>query len=417
MIGTLAQRFTVLLLDAAVARGQRSRFVGVRAAAQALDRARGIVGLDAVRREVPLPDWAAGQPDRPMWESDRKKLHKWQRERGIGGTGDEAAPVTATPTVAIEIYYKRGCPYARAAIELLRERELPFVEHDVKGDVQRLEWLTIVTGKKTTPQVFVKGQPIGGYDELRALEQSGELARLLGVASGSRELEAAVAIDDEVAVDDVRARIDEGAAVLVLDVRSHAEADETGMLPHAVLMPQDELEARAAELDRDGVWVVVCRSGVRSRRAVATLRSLGFRQAVSLQGGVEAWRAAGGTLVRLGATAPRTAAPRRLPVVHPERSPFETLDASTPTLAAEERLEGDELVARVREVLQECRPLIVADGGDIELLDVQGDVVHVALSGNCIGCPSSQATLRQGIERRLKQRIPQLVGIASPQLR
>ena len=89
MIGTLAQRFTVLLLDAAVARGQRSRFVGVRAAAQALDRARGIVGLDAVRREVPLPDWAAGQPDRPMWESDRKKLHKWQRERGIGGTGDE----------------------------------------------------------------------------------------------------------------------------------------------------------------------------------------------------------------------------------------------------------------------------------------------------------------------------------------
>ncbi|MFO0632141.1 MAG: NifU family protein [Nannocystaceae bacterium] len=418
MIGTLAQRFTVLLLDAAVARGQRSRFGGVRAAAQVLDRARGIVGLDAVRREVPLPDWAAGQPERPMWESDRKKLHKWQRERGIGGADEQAAaPAKATPTVGIEIYYKRGCPYARAAIELLRERELPFVEHDVKGDVQRLEWLAIVTGKKTTPQVFVQGQPIGGYDELRALDQSGELARRLGVVTGSHDGEAVVVVDDEVAVEDVRARIDEGAAVLVLDVRTHAEADDTGMLPHAVLMPLDELEARAAELDRDGVWVVVCRSGVRSRQAVAAMRGLGFRQAVSLQGGIEAWRAAGGSLVRLGATAPRTAAPRRLPVVHPERSPFEAIESAANAIAAGERLEGDELVARVREVLAECRPLIVADGGDIELLDVQGDVVHVALSGNCIGCPSSQATLRQGIERRLKQRIPQLVGIASPQLR
>jgi Fe-S cluster biogenesis protein NfuA len=42
--------------------------------------------------------------------------------------------------------------------------------------------------------------------------------------------------------------------------------------------------------------------------------------------------------------------------------------------------------------------------------------VHVQLTGNCVGCPSSQATLRQGIEKRLKSRIPQIKGIASPQL-
>lgn len=104
-----------------------------------------------------------------------------------------------------------------------------------------------------------------------------------------------------------------------------------------------------------------------------------------------------------------------LPVVHPERSPFEGL-LFEETPASEERLEGDDLIARVREVLEEVRPMVQSDGGDIELLDIQADVVGVRLTGNCIGCPSSQATLRQGIERKLKQRIPQIKGISSPQL-
>jgi Fe-S cluster biogenesis protein NfuA len=66
--------------------------------------------------------------------------------------------------------------------------------------------------------------------------------------------------------------------------------------------------------------------------------------------------------------------------------------------------------------LAECRPLVQADGGDIELLDIRDDLVHVQLTGNCVGCPSAQATLHQGIERRLKSRIPQIRGIRSPQM-
>lgn len=60
--------------------------------------------------------------------------------------------------------------------------------------------------------------------------------------------------------------------------------------------------------------------------------------------------------------------------------------------------------------------MVQSDGGDIELLDIIDDVVGVQLTGNCVSCPSSQATLRQGIERKLKQRIPQIKGISSPQL-
>jgi Fe-S cluster biogenesis protein NfuA len=136
---------------------------------------------------------------------------------------------------------------------------------------------------------------------------------------------------------------------------------------------------------------------------------------VSLRGGIEAWLGQGGPVVRLGAAAPRTKVRVRLPVVHPERSPFESLVDEWQGDGAEQ-LEGDALAQRVREVLDECRPMVQQDGGDIELLDIVADMVHVQLTGNCIGCPSSQATLKQGIEARLKRRIPQIKGIASPQL-
>src|SRR5690606_23732911 len=128
--------------------------------------------------------------------------------------------------------------------------------------------------------------------------------------------------------------------------------------------------------------------------------------------GILAWTAAGEATVAYKPEK-RTI---KLPVIHPERSPFEAL-LDDPTAGADQPpLEGDELIARVREVIESCRPLVQADGGDIELLDVTADTVGVRLTGNCIGCPSSQATLKQGIERKLKQQIPQIKGITSPQL-
>ncbi len=416
MLMTLAQRITVRVLDSVIERARQSDNGGLRLAAGALHRVRSVVGLDQVQRATDLPQWTDVQPERPMWTTDRRKMRKWQIDQGIVREDGPAAPVAAAPAPdAIKVYYKRGCPYARAAIELLREREIPFIEQDVKGDPQTLEWLVIVTGKKTTPQIFIDGKPIGGYDELRTLDTSGELARLLGKVTPAGAADHESFVDDEITVEDLQARIAEGVAVLTLDVRSYAEADDTGMLAHAVLIPLAELEPRCAEIEREAVWIAYCRSGSRSREAVAVLRGQGFRNVVSLRGGIDAWRAAGLPVVRLGAVAPRTRPARvSLTVLHPERSPFE--NAGDYAGAVADILDGDALLARVREVLDECRPMIQQDGGDIELLDIQGDVVHVALTGNCIGCPSSQATLRQGIERRLKQAIPQIKSIASPQL-
>lgn len=63
---------------------------------------------------------------------------------------------------------------------------------------------------------------------------------------------------------------------------------------------------------------------------------------------------------------------------------------------------------QVESVLAKVRPTLRADGGDIELIDVKDGVVQVALTGACAGCPMSQMTLKQGVEKALKEAIPEI---------
>jgi len=64
---------------------------------------------------------------------------------------------------------------------------------------------------------------------------------------------------------------------------------------------------------------------------------------------------------------------------------------------------------RVESALNEVRPSLQADGGNVELVDVTDDgVVRVRLQGACAGCPMSQMTLSQGIERHLKEIVPEV---------
>jgi Fe-S cluster biogenesis protein NfuA len=63
---------------------------------------------------------------------------------------------------------------------------------------------------------------------------------------------------------------------------------------------------------------------------------------------------------------------------------------------------------RVETVISRIRPVIQADGGDIELVDVVDNRAKIRMTGNCIGCPSAQLTLHMGIELALKEEIPEL---------
>ncbi|BCA79193.1 NifU family protein [Desulfuromonas sp. AOP6] len=67
---------------------------------------------------------------------------------------------------------------------------------------------------------------------------------------------------------------------------------------------------------------------------------------------------------------------------------------------------------KVEEVLQLVRPALQADGGDVELVDVTDDgVVSVRLMGACGSCPMSTMTLKMGIEKTLKERIPEVKSV------
>ncbi len=65
----------------------------------------------------------------------------------------------------------------------------------------------------------------------------------------------------------------------------------------------------------------------------------------------------------------------------------------------------------VEKALQKIRPALQADGGDIELIDVVDGVVKVRLTGACGGCPMSQMTLKMGVERVLKQAVPEVKAV------
>ncbi|WP_044107617.1 NifU family protein [cyanobacterium endosymbiont of Epithemia turgida] len=65
----------------------------------------------------------------------------------------------------------------------------------------------------------------------------------------------------------------------------------------------------------------------------------------------------------------------------------------------------------VEQVLDEMRPYLMADGGNVELVDIDGPIVKLRLQGACGSCPSSTMTLKMGIERRLKEMIPEVAEV------
>ncbi|AEB09966.1 NifU family protein [Desulfobacca acetoxidans] len=67
----------------------------------------------------------------------------------------------------------------------------------------------------------------------------------------------------------------------------------------------------------------------------------------------------------------------------------------------------------VEKSLAKIRPMLQRDGGDVELVEVEHGVVKVKLTGACKGCPMSQMTLKNGIERLLKQEVPGIVSVES----
>ncbi len=74
---------------------------------------------------------------------------------------------------------------------------------------------------------------------------------------------------------------------------------------------------------------------------------------------------------------------------------------------------SDPMFDKVNDVLDTIRPALMADGGNVQLIEVKDGVVKLQLQGACHGCPMSQMTLKMGIERELKRQLPEITVVES----
>jgi Fe-S cluster biogenesis protein NfuA len=72
---------------------------------------------------------------------------------------------------------------------------------------------------------------------------------------------------------------------------------------------------------------------------------------------------------------------------------------------------AEQLKKKVQVALDDIRPQIQLDGGDVELVAIEGKTVKVRLVGHCAGCPMSQMTLKNGIEAYIKQNVPEIQSV------
>jgi glutaredoxin 3 len=82
----------------------------------------------------------------------------------------------------IEVYTTSSCPYCVQAKRLLKARGIAYEEFDVAMDDELRASIIERSGRRTVPQIFIDGRAIGGFDELAALDASGELAGLVAGA-------------------------------------------------------------------------------------------------------------------------------------------------------------------------------------------------------------------------------------------
>ena len=85
----------------------------------------------------------------------------------------------------VVMYRTPFCPYCVRAADLLARKGVAVREIDVSDDPARRRWLQDVTRSRTVPQIFINGRPVGGCDEVTALERRGQLDALLAQAPGS----------------------------------------------------------------------------------------------------------------------------------------------------------------------------------------------------------------------------------------
>ena len=87
----------------------------------------------------------------------------------------------------VHIYTTRWCGYCTAARNLLNKKGVQYEDIDVGTDRKLRQKMTELSGRRTVPQIFIDAKPVGGYDDIAALDASGELDAMLGLDQSASE--------------------------------------------------------------------------------------------------------------------------------------------------------------------------------------------------------------------------------------
>jgi len=186
----------------------------------------------------------------------------------------------------------------------------------------------------------------------------------------------------EISKEEVPAFIQNTPNLLVLDVRSD-QGWANGHIPNAKHVPFEQLSLRLMELsDKNRPVLTICANGNTAVQAAQVLAQEGYRFVFNALGGMAGY---------VGA------------LVKPQ------IQASN---AASVKGEDRELIRRVLEVIdRDVRPGLKRDGGDLQIVAVEGGVVRVKMVGACLGCGAQKRTVEDGIVNHLKRILPEIHGI------
>jgi sulfur-carrier protein adenylyltransferase/sulfurtransferase len=171
-----------------------------------------------------------------------------------------------------------GCIQATEAVKLILGRGEPLVGRLVLYDALEMRFREFKVRRNP------KCPACGDHPTVTKLI---DYEQFCGVR-GQEAAPAPAAAGSEMTVAELKARLDRGDKVFILDVRNPPEY-EICRIPGSTLLPLPELPRRLGELDRNREMVVHCKSGMRSQKAIALLREQGFTRLTNLKGGILAW--------------------------------------------------------------------------------------------------------------------------------
>lgn len=177
------------------------------------------------------------------------------------------------------------CGFSAAVVDILQRLGAPFYDVDVLQNPLLREGIKQYGNWPTLPQLYHKGQLVGGCDIIRELDARGELAATLGLSAASGSVPTTAV--QQMTVQQLKQKLDAKEPLRLYDVRSTGER-QIAIIPGAIHFTE---EARTAMelLPKNTPLVFHCHHGGRSQAAAETYVRKGFRHVWNVQGGIDAW--------------------------------------------------------------------------------------------------------------------------------